>query len=105
MTVDRHNTLSRSAAAGCRTPSKSPCVRVGSVQIYIYIRRQPLGVSDPRSENEGQLRRVPKRPRPWGSLHSAVFGDRACPPLLTGQVVSSSHEIPSRSPWWRSVSV
>ena len=27
-----------------------------------------------------------------------MFRDRACPPLLTDQVVSSSHEIPSPSP-------
>ena len=32
-------------------------------------------------------------PEPEGSLHSAVFHDRACPPFPTDQVVSSSHEI------------
>ena len=41
---------------------------------------------------------LPVNARAWGSLHSAVFRDRACPPLLTDQVVSSSHEIPSPSP-------
>ena len=45
---------------------------------------------------------LPVNARAWGSLHSAVFRDRACPPLLTDQVVSSSHEIPSPSPQWRS---